>query len=353
MNTQIYNFLNNDGIHKGRRSSLDIVTLRGFLHEYGEELVNYYGEDFYIPGEEKWLSDGEMKTDTMILCMVDFCDDNSFITKKSVRRSLRRAGSERRKRIKHRYSYENPMNRIHGFVVLTKESIEKYPEKKVMSISTIATSIFSENRGIGSDMMDILIHIAKECDYDDIILEAANDYAAQTEEEDDSEEGDERWWDEEEEEGEEEEEEDEEEYIWEPTEEILEIISHELWRKTMRKPEGDTPYYNIGKDYIWDNVNSYLTCEIEEEEGEDILSEKEVILDFGGEEEEEEEEYCLSEEPEDYEYGGYWYKEGKKSQKRLMEFYEKFGFIEDPDIYLNWGCYDEHPYPTMRLTVLS
>ena len=368
MNTQIYNFLNDGGDHKGKRSSLDIVTLRDFLHEYGAELVNYYGEDFYIPGEEKWLSDGEMKTDTMILCMVDFCDDNSFITKKSVRRSLRRAGSERRKRIKHRYSYENPMNRIHGFVVLTKESIKKYPEKKVMSISTIATSIFSENRGIGSDMMDIVIHIAKECGYDDIILEAANDYASNAyeseSEEEDSEEGDERWWDEEEDEEEDEgdeeedEEDDEDEDIWEPTEEILEIISHELWRKTMRKPEGDTPYYNIGKDYIWDNVNSYLTCGIEEEEegGKDILSEKEVILDFDGEEEEEEEEeeeYCLSEEPEDYEYGGYWYKEGKKSQKRLMEFYEKFGFIEDPDIYLNWGCYDEHPYPTMRLTVLS
>ena len=163
------------------------------------------------------------------------------------------------------------MNRIHGFVVITKESIEKYPDKKVMSISTIATSIFSENRGIGSDMMDIVIHIAKECGYDDIILEAANDYAAQTEAEEDSEEGDERWWDEEEheeedeeedDEEEDEEEEDEEEYIWEPTEEILEIISHELWRQTMRKPEGDTPYYNIGNDYIWDNVNSYMTCEI-------------------------------------------------------------------------------------------
>ena len=116
----------------------------------------------------------------------------------------------------------------------------------------------------------------------------------------------------------------------------------------MRKPEGDIPYYNIGKDYIWDNVNSYLSCEIDGEECEEeyVLSENEVILDL------EEEEYELSEEPEDYEYGGYWYKEGKKSQQRLMEFYEKFGFVEDPDIYLNWGCYDENPYPTMRYSVV-
>ncbi len=38
----------------------------------------------------------------------------------------------------------------------------------------------------------------------------------------------------------------------------------------MRKPEGDNPYYNLGKDYIWENVESYLLNEIVvegEEEG--------------------------------------------------------------------------------------
>ena len=61
MNSQIFNLLNDGGDHKGRRSSLDMVPLRDFLHEYGEELFNYYGEDFYVPGdEEKWLNDGEV-----------------------------------------------------------------------------------------------------------------------------------------------------------------------------------------------------------------------------------------------------------------------------------------------------
>ena len=317
MNTEIYNHIfQGESYSRGQRTSLYMLPLRDFLYMYGEELFNYYGEDFYVRSdEESWLNDGKIDADTMILCMVDLGDDNSFITKKGVRRSLRRAGSERRRKIKHRYSYENPMNRIHGFVILTKEYIQKYPEKKVMSISTIATSIFSENRGIGSDMMDIVIHLGEVCGYDDIILEAANDYAARAFEE--------------------EEEEEEEEEFWYPTEEVIDIISHELWRKTMRKPDGDIPYYNICKDYIWMNVNNYLLHEITPID--DVINP----------------EYKLSKEPEDYEYGGYWYKEGKKSQKRLIEFYEKFGFVEDPNIFLNWGCYDENPYPTLRYSIVS
>ena len=62
-------------------------------------------------------------------------------------------------------------------------------------------------------------------------------------------------------------------------------------------------------------------------------------------------EYEISEDPQDYEYGGYWYKKGKESQKILMGFYEKFGFFEDPTIYLKWGCYDKYPYPTLRLNM--
>tara|TARA_Y100000590_G_scaffold153616_1_gene176442 strand:- start:11897 stop:12931 length:1035 start_codon:yes stop_codon:yes gene_type:complete len=344
MNSQIYNLLNDGGDHKGRRSSLAMVPLRDFLHEYGEELFSYYGEDFYVPGdEENWLNDGEVNSDTMILCMVDRSEGYK-ITKKDVRKKIRKAGSQRRRKIKHRYSYVNPMNRIHGYIVLKKEKIQKFPEKKIASILAIATTTFSDKRGVGSDIMDLSIKLMKECGYDNIILEASNDYAYV--EEDDGE------WEEEEETSSDEEEntssdeegglEEDEEQFWYPTEEVLDIISHELWRKTMRKSEGSNPYYNIDKEYIWMIVNDYLSHTEEEEEEEEEEGE-----------EGEEEEYCLSEEPEDYEYGGYWYKEGKKSQQRLIEFYEKFGFVEDPDIYLNWGCYDENPYPTMIYTVVS
>lgn len=346
MNSQIYNLLNDGGDHKGRRSSLDMVPLRVLLHEYGEELFNYYGEDFYVPGdEEKWLNDGEVNSDTMILCMVDRSEGYK-ITKKDVRKKIRKAGSQRRRKIKHRYSYVNPMNRIHGYIVLKKENIQKFPEKKVASILAIATTTFSDKRGVGSDIMDLSIQLMKECGYDDIILEASNDYAYVEEDDDEWEDEEETSSDEEEDEEEDtssdEEQDEEEERSWYPTEEVLDIISHELWRKTMRKSEGADPYYNIDKEYIWMVVNDYL---FHTEEGN--------IENSDEEEEEEEEEYSLSEEPEDYEYGGYWYKEGKKSQQRLIEFYEKFGFVEEPDIYLNWGCYDENPYPTMIYSVVS
>jgi hypothetical protein len=34
-----------------------------------------------------------------------------------------------------------------------------------------------------------------------------------------------------------------------------------------------------------------------------------------------------------------------------MEFYGKWGFKEDPDVHMNWGCYEEIPFPTMRLNL--
>ena len=47
------------------------------------------------------------------------------------------------------------------------------------------------------------------------------------------------------------------------------------------------------------------------------------------------------------EYGGYWYQKGKREQIKLMEFYEKYGFYEEPEIHLSWHCYGNSPFPTM------
>ena len=334
MNREIYNFLLWDQkLVKGERSGLSLITLKDFLYKYGEDLQNYYGEDFYVKGdEEEWLHDNSEDggSDTMILCMADLWGEDNTFVKQGVKKKIKKAGSQRRKRIKHRYNYVNPMNRIHGFVILKREYVKKFPEKKIMAISTIATSSFSEKRGVGSDLMDMVVHLSKVCKYDDIILEAANEFAyyAFEEEEEEDEEEEEEWSEEEEEE--------EEDNIWYPTDEVLDVISHELWRKTMRKPEGDNPYYNIDKNYIWSDVKDYLLNETVDT---DQLKDGQ--------------EYETSEDPQDCEYGGFWYKKGKVSQTRLMKFYEKFGFFEDPNIYLKWGCYDKYPYPTMRYSVVS
>ena len=57
--------------------------------------------------------------------------------------------------------------------------------------------------------------------------------------------------------------------------------------------------------------------------------------------------------PKDYEYGGFWYKKGIRSQEKLIDFYKKFGFKEDPNVYLNWGCFSDYPYPSMRIHLPS
>ena len=56
----------------------------------------------------------------------------------------------------------------------------------------------------------------------------------------------------------------------------------------------------------------------------------------------------FEDEADDSEYYGFWYRKGKNSQKDLIKFYEKHGFIEDPDIHFTWCCFDSIPYPTMK-----
>ena len=333
----------------GKRSGLLMVSLRDFLFYYRDELEDYYGESFTPEDGEKWCHDNakEVESRYMILCMVDF-SKKIILTKSGLNKKMKKVGSSGRKKIKHRYSYENPMNRIHGFIILRQEIIDHYPGKKVMSISVIASSPFSNKKGVGSDMMDITISLVKDCEFDDIILEVANDVSGTgyDDEEDD----------EEDEEGMEE--------IWYPDEGVLEIISHELWRKTMRKPEGNQPYYNIEKKYIKEEVENYMfhtficPSKNHNEDGEGIwLHIPEPIEWYGTtrigggrcSNEQSEKKTTIAESPEDYEYGGKWYQEGKESQEKLVKFYEKFGFLEDPSVYFDWEVFGEIPYPTMRL----
>ena len=96
----------------------------------------------------------------------------------------------------------------------------------------------------------------------------------------------------------------------------------------MRK-ENFNPYYNLDKDYIWQYIKNYLFNEEIEEE----LKEIQFIQN--------------EDDPDENEYGGFWYKKGYESQRGLIGFYEKFGFKEDKRVHLDWGCYDDIPFPTM------
>jgi ribosomal protein S18 acetylase RimI-like enzyme len=316
-------------------NGLVLMTLRAFIHRYSEELEDYYDEDF---GSGTLMNECHCVS-PLIMCMVDEKEDH---LPKDIKQKIRKAGKFRRDKLKHQWSYLNPLNRIHGYVslegvVFNEDSVDdNLKNKKVISISTIGSSYFSRKRGVGSDLMKMSEEFARNNGYTDIILEVANEYAGYTEESESDEEDDDEEDEEDEEEDEEEEEEEEEDdeeggLVWYPDECVIDILADEFWKKCMRKNQYGTPYYNLDKEYLYNCVYSYLYCEPIQP------MEKETTE--------------LSDNPGEYEYGGFWYRRGKNSQKSLMKFYEKFGFREDPSVHTRWGCFSEIPYPSMRLSL--
>ena len=300
-------------------NGLALMTLRGFIRMYSEELEDYYDEDF---GTGDKLIEYDDSFGSMVLCMVDNKEDN---IPQDIKRKIRKAGKFRRDKLKHQWSYINPLNRIHGYVILEDIVLE---DKKVVAISTICSSYFSRKKGIGSDLMMMTEAYAREMGYTDIILEVANEYAGYAEFYNEEDEEDE----EEEEEDEEDEEEDEEEEGWFPDENVLDILADEFWKKCMRKNQRQDAYYNIEKEYIYNSLHSYMYCEEATKMEYDIKE--------------------YSDDPGEYEYGGFWYLKGMRSQLPLMNFYKKFGYVEDKEVHNDWGCFSNIPYPSMRLTLL-
>ena len=82
----------------------------------------------------------------------------------------------------------------------------------------------------------------------------------------------------------------------------------------------DTPYYNVDKDYISQHVEEYYHQDYEQED-----EEKEPI--------------DVMDEPDDNQYGGFWYRKDTKKSRSLIGFYKKFGFVDEPKIRHEWNCY--------------
>jgi GNAT superfamily N-acetyltransferase len=307
-------------------NGLVLMTLRGFIQRYGEELEDYYDEDF---GTETVADDLDYGS-SMIMCMVDNGEDHLPV---EIKKKIRKAGKFRRDKLKHQWSYQNPLNRIHGYVNLVDVSFkgDDLKDKKVISISTICSSYFSEKKGVGSDLMKMSEEFARRMGYTDIILEVANEYAGYAE--DSSEEEEES----EEEESDEEEDEEDDDDGWFPDENVMDILTDEFWKKCMRKNKDCEVSYNLEKDYIEGCLQSYMFYDIDEP-----IDNVEEIKEVEDEDEDEDE-------PGENEYGGFWYQKGKNSQKGLQKFYEKFGYKEDPSVHREWGAFTDIPYPSMRL----
>ena len=331
---------------RSSRNDLKRMTLRGFISEFHEELEDYYGPEFCI--DRNQLVDDCDIGDTVIFCLVDDCRrmDLTWVPPHQ-QKNIRRSGKWRRDKIRHKWAYTNPLNRIHGYIIL-KDLTNKEHREPVLSIAAVCSTYFTDKRGIGVDLMDLAREYGEVLGYRDIILEVANDYSwnareeSSDEESSDEESSDEESSDEDSSDWDEESGDEDEisdlNTIWYPCESATSILSSELWRKCMRKDLRGNPVYNLDQPYIEEEIKEYMNCSYNS--GDD------GILWEG----------CkankrIENEPGENDYGGFWYKKGKRSQEKLMKFYERNGYREDPDIHLNWCCFSEIPYPTMRLTL--
>jgi len=263
-----------------------------------------------------------------ILCLVDVDDCVNHTMSPDRTKKLQNAGGAKRRKTKEKYHYVNVFNRIHGYIILEDQKNDNIPRnKKVMSLSLICSSYYSNKRGVGSILMDCMIKLGKESGYTDIILEVANEHTGS---EDDSSEEDEEYELSSEGTG-------EYDYGEVPDMElinydIVEKISKEFFRKILRI-NGGVAYYNIDDDYISDIIHSYMNDEYDFED----YSDRFINFDI--------------EEPGENDYGGFWYIKGKNSQKKLFDFYEKFGFVEDGRINYEWKAFTTNPFPSMVLSL--
>ena len=331
-----------------KKTGMSVLTLRAFISAFTEELTGYYDEDFgsvyagleemeMCPGsfvrtytQEKLIDDSQFG-DTIVFVLADLATniDPTWVPP-HIQKKMKSAGKLRRKKLRHQWAYENPLNRIHGFLII-KEVTNSHHTKTTTCIDTVCSTYFTDRRGIGSDLMEVAKDFSKALGSSDIVLEVANEFSAKGFSDESEEE-------ESEEEESEEEESEEEESIWNPNDDVMSILVDEFWKKCMRK-DGDKVYYNLDQEYIEAGLWNYFHCANESEDESELWqgTEKHLISD--------------KDDPKDTEYGGFWYQKGKRSQKDLMKFYEKFGFVEDETVHAEWYIFSKIPYPSMRCSL--
>ena len=335
-----------------RRNCLDKIGLSERFKGFRMMGLKDFLELYEIP-EATGVCFPNEKSHYEVLVLVD-CRENVVGTmSRSIQTKCRKSGKHRRRRLRNQYNYTNVYNRIHGFVAL-----EDYPlhseytdipeDKKVLGISLMCASSYSNKKGIGSELMKVVLSLARQenSPYTDVVLEAANEYADVEEEEEDE----------------------EEDMLVDEVnqyEDLLKTITKEFSRKILRvdKSKDGLAFYNVDSEYVYEILYKYLLDQDDESESEsesEYESESESESEYEEESEEESEDEEVSEledidedddGPGEYEYGGYWYNKGKKSQKKLLEFYERWGFKEDPSIHKEWGIFGDIPFPSMICSV--
>ncbi|MBM10426.1 MAG: hypothetical protein CMF69_12830 [Magnetovibrio sp.] len=215
---------------------------------------------------------------------------------------IKRESHVKGKWLKRNINATNPLNRIYGFVIFDEKPClcnnprrNKYPYGKMLSISILCGSPFSNianKGGIGAYLMLFCIMYAREKKFVKIILEVSNDEAELP--------------------------------ISEPN-----VINNKVYEKDRK----DNLYWKIPKYY------PNKKCK----------NKWDYMGEIDSDEDDSDWEYF---EEEDREYGGEFYKDGKDSTAGLYcKVYERWGFVEDPDLNVKYKCFDITPLPSMVLTL--
>ena len=304
----------------------------------------------------------------------------------------------RRKKLQKRYTYANPLNRIHGFSVLDDEPcLCREAGKRYLSIKIICANPFapsSKIKAVGSYLLMFIMMMAYVYKFNKLILEVTNSQAADIlgEDEEDSEEEDSEEEDSEEEDSEEEEEEEdseEEDSEEEEEEEDSEEDSEEEDEDDDRlcchinisrnlKCNDDTDNYSdnytkdkydyeervdeldqmFGKKDLIELCECYDIDYLKKHTKADLIY-KIIQFEYWRLEESEslyEGETCdsswITEGDEELGYHGEKYLKGRLETKRLYcNFYEKHGFRENPKLNTIEKCFTIDPLPSMEINM--
>ena len=287
----------------------------------------------------------------------------------------RAGGKKRRNRLLERYTYENPLNRIHGFVVYNNKPgpDHHFFGEKALSIEIIGANPYSSQNGfkaVGANLLLYIIMLAKIHKFDKVILEITNDKAEIEDECDINETGENDT----------------------PEKAIARSGLEKMTRKQLKKiakyyylPLGGLKLHIINQilwheyDAEWDEDDFALWGEESDEESEEE-SEEESDEESDEEDEdsavhgidsdsdsEDEDGWYYSEfeplyknvnifkgwdydgkDPAIYGYGGKRYLEGKKSMMGLYSWYEKRGFNENQYLNTHYKYFDMTPLPAME-----
>jgi len=314
----------------------------------------------------------------------------------------------RRKKLQERYTYSNPLNRIHGFCMLDDDPcLCREKEQTYLSIKVICANPFASKaniKAVGSYILMFIMCMAYKYHFDKLILEVTNSQAADIlgeEEEDDSDDEEEDSDDEEEDSDDEEEDSDDEE----DDDEEEEDSDDEEDDDEEEDEEDDSDDEEDDERKCCDvAISNNIKCNDDEEDDEDYDSDtkdkydyverideldqlhgkKDLIelcecyeIDFSKKDskteliykiirfefwtpEEFEDSYenddCesewMTEDDPDLGYGGKIYLKGKNETKNLYcKFYEKHGFRENSKLNTVEKCFSIDPLPSMEIKI--